>query len=88
MTLQAWLVVFSTTADNPQKVLPEEEEIREAIKDQLDIPDEENTVVDLWPVDIEAMGYEEKKCRRCNEDIADDRLFCNGCADAIAGTTG
>lgn len=85
MGLQAWLVVFSTTADHPEKVLPHEEEIREAFKDQLDIPDEENTVVDMWPVDIEAMGYEEGKCRRCSKDIADDRLFCDECASEIAG---
>lgn len=86
MALRAWLVVFSTTADDPDNTLPSEEEIREAFKEYLDIPDDESTIVDVWAVNIEAMGFEEGKCRRCNEDIAADRLFCDNCAGAIAGT--
>ena len=84
MALQAWLVVFATNAEDPEHVLPREEEIREAFKDQMDIPDDENTTVDIWPVNIEAMGYEDGMCRKCGEECGEGRLFCDSCAATVA----
>lgn len=84
MALQAFMVVFSTHSQKPDNNLPTEGEVREAFQEYLNIPDD-MTKVDVWAVSIEAVGYDEGQCRKCGENCSGDRLFCDDCAEEIAG---
>lgn len=84
MATSSFIVVFSTRNEKPEKVLPTEPELREAMKEYLNIPDDE-VGLNMWPVTIESQGYNEGECRKCGTDVGKDRLFCDDCADAIAG---
>lgn len=88
MALQAWIVVFSSAdpADH-EKVLPSKEEILEACKEYLDIPDD-NVVVDMWPVEIESVSFSETQCRKCGAEVEEGNLFCDDCRSEIAQGAG
>lgn len=82
--LQAFMVVFSS-ADPVEhdRVLPSKDELLEAFKEYHNIPNE-HVLVDAYPVDIEAVGYDPTECRRCGNGVEEGRLFCNECANEIA----
>lgn len=85
MALQAFCIVFSSNDSDSEaeKVLPNIDEIKEALAEYMHIPNE-HVLVDGWPVQLQSVAAPEGTCRKCGNEVDEGRLFCDECSDSIA----